>query len=264
MLDQVSPMAQKRLAVVTGANRGIGRAIAERLVKAGFEVVGTARDPAEGRKAMADIGARFTKLDVTDRATIRAVADELSSGLDVLVNNSGVSMRGFDANVARRTLDVNFFGAMHVTDALLPAMRNEGRIVMVSSGMGELTSVSQALRDRFLNPKLSREELVALVESFVRDVGAGTHERAGWPSSAYRVSKIAMNALTRILARELAQDPRHILVNAACPGWVRTDMGGAGAPRSVEKGAETPAWLAQLPPGGPSGRFFRDEHEISW
>jgi len=257
-------MASKRLAIVTGANRGIGLAIAKRLVQSGFDVVGTARDAAEGRKAMDSIRARFAPLDVTDRSSIRALANDLAGGLDVVVNNAGVSLRGFDAEVARGTLEVNFFGAMHVTDALLPSMRSEGRIVMVSSGMGELSSVSQALRDRFLDPKLSRQELVALVESFVRDVGAGTHEQAGWPSSAYRVSKIAMNALTRILARELAADPRRILVNAACPGWVRTDMGGPGAPRSVEKGAETPAWLAQLPPDGPSGKFFRDEREIGW
>jgi carbonyl reductase 1 len=257
-------MADRRIAVVTGGNRGIGREIARRLASAGLDVVATGRDPDQGRKAAAEVGARFLPLDVTDAASIGALAASVRGGLDVLVNNSGISMQGFDADVAKGTLAVNFFGAMNVTDRLLPLMRDGARIVMVSSGMGELSSVSEELRERFLNPALSRSDLVSLVESFIREVAAGTHAKAGWPSSAYRVSKIGLNALTRILARELASDPRHILVNAVCPGWVRTAMGGAGAPRSVEKGGETPAWLALLPEGGPSGGFFRDQREIAW
>jgi carbonyl reductase 1 len=257
-------MSERRVAVVTGGNRGIGREIARRLATAGLDVVATGRDPTEGRKAAAEIGARYLPLDVTDAASIDALAASLRGGLDVLVNNSGISMQGFDAAVAQGTLDVNFFGAMNVTDRLLPLVRSGGRIVMVSSGMGELSSVSDSLRKRFVDPALSRDELVSLMHSFVREVAAGTHARSGWPSSAYRVSKVGLNALTRILARELASDPRRILVNAVCPGWVRTSMGGPGAPRSVEKGSETPAWLALLPDGGPSGRFFRDQREIAW
>jgi carbonyl reductase 1 len=185
-------------------------------------------------------------------------------GLDALVNNAGVSLDGFDADVARRTLAVNLFGAMHVTDALLPSMRPGARIVMVSSGMGELSGVRGEERARIADPELTREGLLALVESFVRDVAAGTHARRGWPSNAYSVSKIAMNALVRVLARELAADPRGILVNAENPGWVRTRMGGRSAPRSVEDGARTAVWLATLPEGGPSGGFFRDEQAIPW
>jgi NAD(P)-dependent dehydrogenase (short-subunit alcohol dehydrogenase family) len=97
---------------------------------------------------------------------------------------------------------------------------------------------------------------------FVAEVAAGTHEASGWPSSAYRVSKIGLNALTRIIASELARDARGILCNAACPGWVRTDMGGPHASRSAEEGAETPVWLALLPSGGPSGGFFRDKKPV--
>jgi NAD(P)-dependent dehydrogenase (short-subunit alcohol dehydrogenase family) len=257
-------VSDRRVAVVTGGNRGIGREIARRLAAAGLDVIATGRDPAQGKKAAAEVGARYLPLDVTDQASIDALAASLRGGVDVLVNNSGITMQGFDVGVARGTLDVNFFGAMNVTDRLLPLMRAGGRIVMVSSGMGELSSVSSALRRRLLDPALTREELVSLMESFVREVGAGTHAEHGWPSSAYRVSKVGLNALTRILARELASDPRRILVNAVCPGWVRTAMGGPGAPRSPEKGGETPAWLALLPEGGPSGRFFRDQHEIAW
>jgi carbonyl reductase 1 len=257
-------MSERRVAVVTGANRGIGLEIARRLAAARLDVVATSRDPKQGNEAAAEAGARYASLDVTDAASIEALAASLRGGLDVLVNNAGISMQGFDASVARGTLAVNFFGAMSVTDRLLPLVRAGGRIVMVSSGMGELSCVSEALRKKFLDPRLTRAELVSLIESFVRDVAAGTHAQSGWPSSAYRVSKVGLNALTRILARELEADPRHILVNAACPGWVRTSMGGPAAPRSAQKGAETPAWLALLPDGGPSGRFFRDEREIAW
>jgi carbonyl reductase 1 len=135
---------------------------------------------------------------------------------------------------------------------------------MVSSGMGALSGVGAAVRERLERADLDRTGLLELMESFPRDVAEGVHRRAGWPSNAYAVSKVGLNALTRVLARELAGDPRRIAVNAACPGWVRTRMGGRGAPRSVAEGARTPVWLALLPPGGPSGGFFRNERAIAW
>jgi len=245
-----------RTAVVTGANRGIGEAIAAALAARGLRVVPTSREPREG----------FVTLDVTRADHVAALAQKVAGqgGADVLVNNAGVSLDGFDERVVRRTLDANFLGAMHVTDALLPSMRRGGRIVMVSSGLGSLTGVRGEVRARFEDPRLTREGLLALVEEFPRDVAAGVHERRGWPSSAYRVSKIAMNALVRVMARELEGDPRRILVNTADPGWVRTRMGGRSAPRSVEHGARTPVWLALLPEGGPTGGFFRDEHAVAF
>jgi carbonyl reductase 1 len=260
---------QPRIAVVTGANRGIGEAIARGLAASGFRVVPTARDPRSGpgrRLAEGEAGVGETMpLDVTDPASIANLANRLrAGGADVLVNNAGVSLEGFDADVARRTLDANFFGPMRVTDALLPLLHDGARIVMVSSGLGTLSHVRPPLRDRLEDPALTREALVAAMQSFVDGVAAGTHARGGWPSSAYSVSKVGMNALVRVLARELAGDPRRILVNAADPGWVRTRMGGASAPRSVEQGAHTPVWLAQLPERGPSGGFFRDERPIAW
>src|SRR5262249_23031171 len=135
-------MSEKRLAIVTGANRGIGLEIARRLVRSGLDVIATSRDAARGRAAAQEVGARYLPLDVTDRASIDALGAHLGAGFDVLVNNAGISMNGFDADVARKTLEVNFFGAMNVTDRLLPVLRAGGRVVMVSSGMGELSSVS--------------------------------------------------------------------------------------------------------------------------
>jgi len=143
-----------------------------------------------------------------------------------------------------------------------PAIRDGGRIVMVSSGMGEVSALSPELRKRFMATNLDRATLVGLVQEFVRDVALGRHAERGWPTSAYRVSKVGLNALARVLAAELA--PRHIKVNAVCPGWVRTAMGGSGAPRSLEQGAESIAWAALLGADGPTGGFFRDGQRIAW
>jgi len=183
------------------------------------------------------------------------------TAIDVLVNNAGIAMDGFNAEVARRTIDANFLGALRVTEALLPMILSGGTIVMVSSGMGELSGVDDRLRARFTDPKLTRDALVALVREFVDDVAAGRHRERGWPSSGYRVSKIALNALVRVWAPELAA--RKIIINAVCPGWVRTDMGGRGASRSVEKGAGSIVWAATRT-HEPTGGFFRDGRRIDW
>jgi NAD(P)-dependent dehydrogenase (short-subunit alcohol dehydrogenase family) len=258
-------MATNTTALVTGANRGLGRETCRQLLELGFRVIATARNEREGEAVARELGtgAEFQKLDVTDAASVNGLAKSLSerhTTLDVLVNNAGIALDGFDADVAKRTLDVNFFGPMRVTDALLPLVRDGGRIVMVSSGMGEVSSLSAALRERVLSPALTRDELVELMNRFVRDVELGVHTDAGWPSSAYRVSKVGLNALARLLAREQAS--RNIKVNAVCPGWVRTDMGGRSATRSVEKGAASIVWAATRAEG--SGGFFRDGKPIAW
>jgi carbonyl reductase 1 len=206
----------------------------------------------------------YRQLDVLDPTSITTLADQLGregAKLDAAVNNAGIAMQGFDAEIARKTLEVNFFGAMHITDALLPLVRDGGNIVMVSSGLGELSCLTPALREKFMSPDLTRDALVALMHSFIADVEGGRHAKAGWPSSAYAVSKVGLNALVRVLAPELAG--RKIRVNAVCPGWARTDMGGKGAPRSVEEGAASIVWAAALEEG-PTGGFFRDGKRISW
>lgn len=270
----------KRIGVVSGANRGIGLEISRQLARQGILVVMASRDEAAGLSACRALEAeglsvRHHSLDVTREESVRALAAFIEAehgGLDILVNNAGVALKGFNAEVARTTLDVNFFGALRLTDALLPLMKSQGRIVMVSSGVADLTGLPDPLRSRLAapaaapgvssGPGLTRDELIGLMRRFVAEVAAGTHEASGWPSSAYRVSKIGLNALTRILASELAGDARAILCNAACPGWVRTDMGGPHASRSAAEGAETPVWLASLPSGGPSGGFFRDKKPV--
>jgi carbonyl reductase 1 len=260
----------KRVALVTGANRGLGLETCRQLAREGLRVIATSRSAAAGQAAVAalrgeSLDVAHEVLDVADDASVRTLAERLAArgeALDVLVNNAGISMKGFDANVARQTTAVNFGGALRVTDVLGPAIRDGGRVVLVSSGLGEVSSLSPELQRRFLDPGLDRAALDALVEEFVRDVAAGQHTARGWPSSAYRVSKIAMNALARILARELA--PRGILVNAVSPGWVKTDMGGASAPRSLEVGGRSIVWAATLPEGGPTGGFFEDGKPLDW
>jgi NAD(P)-dependent dehydrogenase (short-subunit alcohol dehydrogenase family) len=258
-----------RTALVTGANRGLGLETCRQLATRGWRVLLTSRDVAGGQAAADDLAKKglavaHRVLDVADSSSIAALVDGLGRDgvtLDVLVNNAGIAMKGFNAEVARRTLDVNFFGALALTDAMLPHLRDGGTIVMVSSGVGELAGLDPTIRARFTDPGLTREGLVALMASFVTAVEEGRHEQVGWPSSAYRVSKVGLNALVRLMAPALKG--RGIGINAVCPGWVRTDMGGAAAPRSVKKGAESIVWAALLE-DGTTGGFFRDRAPIPW
>jgi NAD(P)-dependent dehydrogenase (short-subunit alcohol dehydrogenase family) len=229
----------ERVALISGGNRGIGREVARQLASLGYAVVIGSRDLAKGEAAARELDEHVhaTQLDVTDEDSIARcvqwVADELGR-LDVLVNNAGISGGGWstsavdvDLNDVRETLETNLFGAWRLTEEALPLMRRNGygRIVNISSGMGQLSDM-------------------------------------GGHAPAYRVSKTGLNALTRMLTAELAGE--NILVNSACPGWVRTDMGTEAAGRSVEEGADTPVWLATLPDDGPRGGFFRDRKPIPW
>jgi NAD(P)-dependent dehydrogenase (short-subunit alcohol dehydrogenase family) len=239
----MSEQSNGGVALVTGANRGIGREVARQLAARGYEVLLSARDGEKARTAAEEL-TRSTggsllplTLDVSDPQSIAAAAERVRAEpgrLDVLVNNAGI---GSDFGVAgaepdfaaiQRALDTNFYGAYRLTIELLGLMRQSAhpRIVNVSSGMG------------------------------------GLAEMGGW-SPGYRISKAALNATTRILATELKD--AGFLVNSACPGFVNTDMGGPmGATKPVEDGAAGIVWLATLPDDGPSGGFFRDRRPVAF
>ncbi|HEY1910877.1 MAG TPA: SDR family oxidoreductase [Vicinamibacterales bacterium] len=235
-------MSESRVALVTGANRGIGLEVCRQLAARGFHVVLTARRQEHAERAAGTIRAAGTgsvipaRLDVTDAGSIRELADDLSGRrltVDVLVNNAGILLNEDDGALemtmrdVRATLETNVIGAIAVSQAFVPGMieRGYGRVVNVSSEAGQLTSM----------------------ETY---------------APAYSISKAALNAFTRQLAGETRGTD--VLVNSACPGWVRTDMGGPGAPKSVEEGADTILWLATLGPKGPTGGFFSDRRKIEW
>ena len=226
--------------LVTGANKGIGREVAGLLAGRGFHVFVGARNRDAGRKAADQIAkqggkATFLEIDVNDNESVTGAAREFSKvadQLDVLVNNAGIMVDGDDAilkisdELFRKTMETNTLGALRVTRAfaLLLAKSKAPRVINVSSGGGQLTG------------------------------GAD-----GW-SPAYCISKTALNGVTSQLAAALPK----FAINSVCPGWVRTDMGGRNATRSVEEGADTIVWLASDAPQELTGKFLRDREEIPW
>lgn len=234
------------IAVVTGANRGLGLETCKQLARLGYQVILTSRSVEKGKAAVDacnkdGLNISYHALDVTDADSVNRLKDTIETNfgrLDVLVNNAGIFCETMDENDfssgsvfnaeidnIRTSLETNTFGPLRVSQALIPLMKGQGRVVNVSSGMGQLS-----------------------------DMNGG--------SPGYRLSKTGLNVITRILADELKGT--QIKVNSICPGWVRTDMGGANADRSVEQGAETIVWAATLPDDGSSGGFFRDKLLIPW
>ena len=246
-------------ALITGANRGLGLETARQLAARGWNVILGCRDVTKCREAATDIPrATVRALDLGDPASIAALAGE-ELALDALVNNAAISMRGFDRNVAETTLRINLHGTLAVTAALARRVVDGGTIVMVSSGMGELSVLGEPARSRVASAA-SVDEIEALAREFVAGVAERRHESEGWPSSAYSVSKALLNAATRVLARTYAS--RGIRVNSVCPGWVRTDLGGPNAPRDVATGAASIVATVREPRA--TGGFFRDGRAIGW
>jgi NAD(P)-dependent dehydrogenase (short-subunit alcohol dehydrogenase family) len=230
-----------RLALITGANRGLGLETSRQLLTKGLNVVLTGRDEEALARAAAMLGQGedrviMVPMDVTEVGSIeraQKIVERRFGRVDVLVNNAGVLLFENDDVLAipsegyQRTFDTNVFGVIEVCRVFAPEMARAGygRIVNVSSGAGQLATMSTY-------------------------------------APAYSMSKTALNAFTRILAHTYRG--RGVLVNAVDPGWVRTDMGGPSAPRSLREGADTIAWLATLPDDGPTGGFFHDRRAIEW
>lgn len=264
------------VAVVTGANKGIGYYIVRRLAREGVTTVLAVRDPGRGEEAARKLrqeeglpNVEFHQMDTTDVKSIDAFArwlQEKYGGLDILVNNAGMAYKGnvFGANEAAITLGTNYQGTRAVCERLLPLLRaspHGARVVNVCSGAGKLRIVGPQLRACLSDDALTLDELDKLVGGFVDGIRDGTYRANGWPSSMYGVSKVAEAAYTRVLARQLAARPegQKVLVNACCPGWCTTDMTSGGGVKSADEGADTPVFLALQAPT--SGAFFSERRE---
>jgi carbonyl reductase 1 len=226
-------------ALITGASRGIGREVACTLARDGWHVLSAVRDPKS-----APSGTQAEAVDMADPESIEALAKRLrirNEPLDALVNNAGVYN-----GPARRIWDVNVRGPLLLTRALQSLLAANARVVMVTSGLGQLSAQPPSLVEHLSDPYLSLADL----EHLAKEAPDG-----------YGASKAALNAMARLFANELK--PRGIVVNAISPGWARTDMGGRNAPRSVEQGAASVLWGVRLPPGGPTGGVFEDGRAIA-
>ncbi len=263
-----------RTAIITGGNRGLGFEICRQLGNRGVKIILTSRSAQRGEQAMLELAANGVAaevfvMDVRDPDRVEALADYLQSnhdGLDILVNNAAVAMSKLDQrDVAQETIDTNVFAPVAISDRLMPLMRERGRIVMVSSQQGKRSFLSSSLLTRF-DAEQTVDGMLAMMREFVVDVLAGTYESKGWPASTYRVSKLVLNKITQILAKDLTAsgNPKRILVNAVDPGWIQTEMGGPEAPRTPEEGAEAPVWLALLDDDGPQGGFYHDRTIVDW
>ncbi|KAK1749409.1 carbonyl reductase [NADPH] 1 [Echria macrotheca] len=291
-------MSYARVGVVTGANKGIGYAIVRQLAlqyphsplnRGPLLIYLTARDTQRGESAVSSLGSdpalrqakalasdggltsiRFHPLDIASSASIStfaaALAKEHPDGIDFVINNAGMAMDGFDINVVKTTLACNYHGTLAATRAFLPLLTKPdgGRIVNVASSAGLLNRYSRSIQERFLHAK-SVDDVTSLMDEFTAAVERGTERAEGWPSAAYATSKAGEIGMTLQIAEELKrQGKTEVLVNVCCPGWVVTDMTKGRGHKTPDQGAQTPVMLAIGDIEGKSGKFWRDEVEISW
>lgn len=271
------------VAVVTGANKGVGFGVVRGLCKQfKGDVYLTARNEKLGLKAVEDLkkeglSPKFHILDITKPETITALKTFLQTtygGLDVLVNNAGMAYKvSSDApfgEQAEVTVGTNFTGTLNVCEVLFPILRPHARVANVSSlvSISGIKKCSSDLRARLVDPNLSMDELKGLMQTFVEAAKKGTHQKEGWPNTAYGVSKIGVTAMSLIQQRELLKDSSRpdIIVNACCPGYVNTDMSSHKGPKTIDQGADTPVYLAMLPRNtlSPKGDYVSDRKIGKW
>ena len=263
-----------RIALVTGANKGIGYHIARNLACSGFNIFIGCRDIERGSVAQKELQAEapnatisLIEIDISKEETVKVAAAKISvsceEGLDVLVNNAAMAHNVYStvpfAEQATQTIDVNYFGTLKVCEHFIPLLKKSGnsRVINISSRMGSSHKVKDILlRDEITSPTLTVQRLNEIMNGFRKHAISGTHLASGWPNSAYSVSKIGVTALTRVLAR----DHPDIKVFSCCPGWCKTDMAGwENAPKSAEQGADTPSWLA-VDGDAVSGKMYAERH----
>ena len=271
-----------KVAIVTGSNKGIGFAIVKALCsKFDGDVFLTSRNEDRGLEAVKKLEneglrAKYHQLDIDNVDSIKRLRDDIVAaygGIDVLVNNAGIAFKNADttpfATQAKVTLATNFFGTLEASKLLLPHIRPNGRVVNVSSFVSSysLKKCSAELQKTFRSEAITEEELVAKMKEFIADTHDGSYTQKGWPGTAYGVSKIGVTVMSRIHARWLREQGKNdVLLNACCPGWVKTDMAGPKATKTPDEGAETPVYLAMLPIGEtePHGQLLWDKTVQPW
>ena len=284
-----------RIAAVSGGNKGVGLAIVRQLAlqypQSSFNngpllIYLTARDEGRGQEALKKIqedaqllsakalrsqggltDIKYLSLDIDDEKSVDEFASQLKKshpdGLDILINNAAVALDGFNKDIVKKTLHSNYYGTLHVTEKLLPQIRDGGRVVNVASIGGQLTdSYSSENRKRFRDAN-KIEEITALMEEFTRAVEENSY-KGKWPGAAYRVSKAGVIGMTRVLAAQYASNGSKILVNAVCPGYVNTDMSKGNGVLTPDQGAQTPVLLALGDIKGATGEFWQKGKTLSW
>lgn len=273
-----------RVAVVTGGNKGIGFYIVKLLLQSGTQdvVYLTARDETRGLSAVAELKKlglqpSFHQLDIDSQESIDRLASYLKDkygGLDVLVNNAAIAYKQAStapfAEQAEVTNETNFFGTLNVCHALVPLVRDGGRVVHVGSRGGHMAykNMSAGLQDQFDAADLTEAQLSGLIRCFIAATKAGDHQAKGWPNSAYGVSKAGVTALCRIQQRDYdaAHPGNDVIFSVCCPGYCATDMSSHKGPRPAEEGADVAFFLATLPPKAQvaKGTFWGERTVIPW
>ena len=227
----------------------------------------------------------YHSLDISSGPSITSFATFLKEkhpgGIDILVNNAGIAMDGFNTTVVEKTLDCNYFGTLALTENLLSHMRENGRVVNVSSMVGKLNKYSPELTKAFRDAK-EVGDITTLMNDFQAAVAEGNQEQKGWPSAAYAVSKTGVTGMTKILGREVRdgsgvvtqarglghdlgkETAKGVLINACCPGYVNTDMTKGNGRKTPDEGAATPVKLALGDIGGAAGQFWEHEEASDW
>lgn len=293
--------AISRVAVVTGANKGIGLAIVRQLAlqypqstfsggpllvyltarsaERGNEAIKTLENDAQLKKAKAlaaDGGKttiKFKELDITKDESIHSLSSFLKKehpeGIDIVINNAGIAMDGYNINIVKETLHTNYHGTVTITQDLLPLIRSGGRLVNVSSMSGHLNKYSDSICDEFRKAsKSSIADVTSLLDRFTKSVEAGTEKKDGWPTAGYAVSKAGVTAASKVLDMQELNKGSGVRVEVCCPGYVNTDMSKGKGTKTPDEGAQTPAQLGLKIIGVKDGEvvegFWKNEKEIEW
>ncbi|KAF2446749.1 carbonyl reductase [Karstenula rhodostoma CBS 690.94] len=288
-------MSYNRIGVVTGANKGIGLAIVRQLTlqypksplnNGSFLIYLTARDQSRGEAAVQDLHndaqlkqakalksdggqteVEYHQLDITDQRSLDSFAAHIKKthgdGIDFVINNAGIALNGFNAELVKTTLGCNYYNTMEACHKFVPLLKPEGHIVNLASMSGHLNKYSDDVQKRFLAAK-TESDITSIMKDFVSAVEAGNEKEAGYPSAAYAVSKAGLIGATKALARAEQEKGSKILVNACCPGYVNTDMTKGKGTKTPDEGAQTPVLLALSDIKGATGQFWQNEKPIEW